>query len=158
MRLAVFSDTHSNIEPMVRAVRTYNPDMVIHLGDFLRDALELKERFPDLDVRYVRGNCDVGMKESDTLELELEGVKIFATHGHRYNVKWGLDSLRNAAWFSGSKVCLFGHTHQRIYLEMGGIQFLNPGTAGEGFELSAALITLESGSAACKIIDIGAEK
>ena len=155
MQLAVFSDTHGNIEPMCAAIRAWQPDMVLHLGDYVRDAQTLRERFPDLDLRRVRGNCDVGMRdEPEKLSLNLEGVEIFATHGHIYNVKYGLDSLRNAAWFSGAKLCLFGHTHQRLYLELGGIRFLNPGTAGQGYELTAARIIIENGTAACRIVPL----
>jgi hypothetical protein len=42
----VFSDTHGNTEPMFRAVKKYNPDMVLHLGDHASDAQELEDRFP----------------------------------------------------------------------------------------------------------------
>ena len=59
MRILVFSDTHGNTEPMLAAVARHSPDMVLHLGDHARDAQELRERFPDLDVRSVRGNCDL---------------------------------------------------------------------------------------------------
>lgn len=156
MQLAVFSDTHGNIGPMCAAIRAWNPDIVLHLGDYVRDAQTVRERFPGLDFRHVRGNCDVGMKdEPEKLFLNLEGVELFATHGHLYDVKWGLDSIRNTAYFAGARLCLFGHTHQRLYFEMGGITFLNPGTAGQGCELSAALITLENGTAACRIQRIG---
>ena len=156
MLLAVFSDTHGNIEPMCAAIRTWQPDLVLHLGDYVRDALTVRERFPELDLRYVRGNCDVGLRdEPEKLSLNLEGVELFATHGHLYNVKYALDSLRNAAYFSGAKLCLFGHTHQRLYLDMGGIQFLNPGTAGQGYALTAAQVVIENGTAACKIVPLG---
>ena len=156
MLLAVFSDTHGNIEPMCAAIRAWQPDLVLHLGDYVRDAQTVRERFPELDLRRVRGNCDVGMRdEPEKLSLNVEGVEIFATHGHLYNVKYGLDSLRNAAWFSGAKLCLFGHTHQRLYMDMGGIQFLNPGSAGQGYELYGAQIVLENGTAACRICKLG---
>ena len=140
---------------MCAAIRAWQPDIVLHLGDYVRDAMSVRERFPDLDLRYVRGNCDVGMKdEPEKLSLNVEGVEIFATHGHSYNVKYGLDSLCNAAYFSGAKLCLFGHTHQRLYLELGGIRFLNPGTAGQGYELTAARIIIENGTAACRIVPL----
>ena len=155
MLIAVFSDTHGHIEPMCAAIRAWQPDMVLHLGDYVRDAQSVRERFPDLDLRHVRGNCDVGMRdEPEKLSLHLEGMEIFATHGHLYNVKYGLDSLCNAAYFSGAKLCLFGHTHRRLYMEMGGLRLLNPGTAGQGQELTAARITLENGTAACRICEI----
>lgn len=155
MLLAVLSDTHGNLAPACAALRAWQPDMVIHLGDCVRDALELRERFPAPDIRLVRGNCDVGVRESEKLSLNVEGVEIFATHGHLYNVKWGMDALRNAAYFSGARLCLFGHTHQRHYANVGGIEFLNPGSAGSGSEYSAALIRVENGAAECRIHTLG---
>lgn len=151
MLLAVFSDTHGNLGPACAAIRAWQPDVVLHLGDYVRDAQTLREKFPELDIRYVRGNCDMGSNESEKLFFNLGGVDIFATHGHLYDVKWSLDSLLNTAHFSGAGLCLFGHTHQRFYMNMGGIELLNPGTAGKGYELSAALIRIENGVAECKI-------
>ena len=150
--LAVFSDTHGNVEPMKRAVLSWAPDVVLHLGDYSRDADWLRGQFPDLDIRSVRGNCDLGSAAPDKLELEWEGVKLLATHGHLYNVKYTLDPLMNAAYFSGAKLALYGHTHFSEYREEGGIMFLNPGSAGTGSRPSAALITLEKGTAACRIV------
>ena len=139
---------------MRRFVLRHAPDAVLHLGDHCRDAAWLREQFPDLDIRGVRGNCDYGGGGEDRLELEWEGVKILATHGHLYNVKYTMDPLRNAAYFSGARLVLYGHTHFAEYREEGGVAFLNPGSAGMGRPLSAALVTLEKGTAACKIVEM----
>ena len=45
MKVAVFSDTHSNNELMLEAVRRCRPDAAIHLGDHDRDAVELRHEF-----------------------------------------------------------------------------------------------------------------
>ena len=46
MRLAVFSDSHGRTELLPQAVRRTQPDIVVHLGDHLRDSLALQREFP----------------------------------------------------------------------------------------------------------------
>ena len=145
MLVMVFSDTHGHTEPMLAAVAKHNPAMVLHLGDHARDAQELREAFPALDVRSVRGNCDLLSSAPDKQLLELEGLRILMTHGHEYSVKFTLDSLLNAAHFSAAQLALFGHTHQAEYRNYGDLALLNPGSAGMG-ERSCGLLTLKGGS------------
>ena len=145
MLVMVFSDTHGNTEPMLRAVENHKPDMVLHLGDHARDAQELRDKFPQLDVLSVRGNCDVLSSAPVKQLLAVEGIRILMTHGHEYSVKYTLDSLLNAAHFSGVQLALFGHTHQSEYRNYGDLALLNPGSAGMG-ERSCGLLTLKGGS------------
>jgi len=152
--MAVFSDTHGWTEDMLRAVRIHRPDIAVHLGDFVRDALALREEFPALDVRCVRGNCDVGSDAPEKLLFTLEGVSVFMTHGHLYYVKYTLDSLRTAAQVTGARLVLFGHTHERECRDFGAATFLNPGSAGTGRKPSFALVELGGGSAQCRILDL----
>ena len=151
MLLAVFSDSHGSQEPLCRAIRTYQPDMVLHLGDYVRDAMALEKALPGLEVRYVRGNCDVGSPAPETLCFALEGVSVFMTHGHLYSVKYTLQSIANAAHFSGARLALFGHTHQAEYRRMGDVLLLNPGSAGRGDEKTFCLLTLEGGKYAWRM-------
>ena len=153
MLLAVFSDTHGVTERMYDVVEDHHPDIVLHLGDHARDAEELAQFYPALDVRFVRGNCDYGSDAPEVLELRADKLAIFATHGHRYNVKYTLDSLINAAGFSGARLALFGHTHQREYKTVGGLTLLNPGSAGMGRQ-SCALITVKGEDFQCKLLDL----
>ena len=46
-KLLILSDSHRNIQNMVEAVEIEKPDMIIHLGDHYRDAMQLAARFPD---------------------------------------------------------------------------------------------------------------
>ena len=151
MLLAVFSDTHGHTRPMFETVRRVKPDAVCHLGDFARDAEALEAAFPALDVRYVRGNCDLGAFAPDKLTPVWQGVRIFMTHGHLYNVKFTMQPLLNAGGFSEAQLVLYGHTHLPDWQEHGGVQFLNPGSAGQGRQLSYALVELEAGSVHAKL-------
>ena len=149
---AVFSDTHGNTARMLKAVRQLQPDYIFHLGDFMRDTWCLREQFPNIPLSCVCGNCDPSDAMPGTAAVELGGVRIFLTHGHIYNVKWSLDSLVYAAQEAEAKVCLFGHTHDALNIELGRVQLLNPGTAGLGPNLSFGVLTVfDNGGVACEV-------
>ena len=46
MKYLVLSDSHGNVDNMVRAVELVKPQGIIHLGDGWRDVEELRELFP----------------------------------------------------------------------------------------------------------------
>lgn len=155
MKIAVFSDSHGNTQAMICAVREYCPGLIIHLGDYTRDADKLSKEFPDIPMRSVRGNCDIGSLSAEADRFEVEGVEVFITHGHRYSVKLGLDRLLNAAHFSGAALALFGHTHKAAYFETGAMQALNPGAAGDPRNPTYARIEIQSGRAPeCRIVPL----
>ena len=152
IRAAVFADTHTNTARMLEAVRTLQPDVLIHLGDHDRDAEALRRTFPELPLHVVRGNCDILGNTPERLVVELGPVKAFCTHGHLYSVDWSFDYLVYAAQEAGAKLALCGHTHEAANLEIGGVQVLNPGTAGKGRTLSCGLVTVfDNGGIACEI-------
>ena len=50
MKYLVLSDSHGNVDNMVRAVELVKPQGIIHLGDGWRDVEELRELFPSLPL------------------------------------------------------------------------------------------------------------
>ena len=156
MNAAVFSDTHGNTALMLEAVRRFRPELLIHLGDHDRDAEALRREFPALPLYCVRGNCDLGSLAPEREIVPLGPVKAFITHGHLYDVRWGrLDSLVYAAQEAGAQLALFGHTHEPLYEELGGVKLLNPGTAGKGRSLTWAWIEVfDNGGIACEIREL----
>ena len=131
---------------MVRAIRQQQPDAVFHLGDCERDTQRLEKEFPDLPLYRVCGNCDREPVNPEVLQLMLDGVKFFLTHGHRYSVKYTLDALLNAAYFVGADMVLLGHTHHAMSETMQGLYVVNPGTAGVGPACTYACIETEDGA------------
>ena len=75
------------------------------------------------------------------------------THGHRYNVKLGYESLANAAHFSGAQLALFGHTHEADFLRMGDVTLFNPGSAGMGRQ-TYGRITVKGTEFKCEILTL----
>ena len=58
MKVLVVSDSHGNVENICRAVELEQPRMLLHLGDGWRDAELVAQRFPELPLEKVPGNCD----------------------------------------------------------------------------------------------------
>ena len=140
---------------MLKAVRRERPDVLIHLGDHDRDALVLREEFPDTPLYSVCGNCDLMPLSPEKLVVQLGPVKALLTHGHIYNVsRWQADSLVYAAQEAGAQIAMFGHTHRAVNDQLGGVTLLNPGTAGKGADLSWARVTIfDNGAISCEIRD-----
>ena len=153
MLLAVFSDSHGNHRHMADAVEAYRPDCVIFLGDGVRDAERVRQRFPETRFIILRGNCDHDFSYEGTALRKLEGVGIFAAHGHEHGVKYGMDKFCTSVWCSGSALGFYGHTHRPLWQEIRGMQIVNPGSIGSAQHPTFALIRLENGKADCRILD-----
>jgi uncharacterized protein len=134
----VASDTHGNLAFVLRTLDAH-PEVsaVLHLGDHCDDAVRLAALRP-VPVHVVRGNGDVDCPHGCPTEtvLTLEGHRLLLTHGHRQEVKQGLDRLVRFASLQHPAVdaVLFGHTHRplwRLVDRPGGrrLLLLNPGTA-----------------------------
>ena len=92
-RIAVFSDTHGNVERMVKALNQIGQaDRVFHLGDNIRDAIRLSDQIK-IPVTSVIGNCDFGSAGPAEETVRICGRKLLLLHGHKYGVKYGLDRL-----------------------------------------------------------------
>ena len=115
MRILVVSDTHGSGELLQQVILAQpNAAAVIHLGDGAREAQDMAQRFAPLPFYQVQGNCDWGMAASDLPVSRLEllgGKRVFATHGHAYDVKSGLYRAVMAAREQKADVLLYGHTH-----------------------------------------------
>lgn len=153
MKAAVFSDTHASVALMLQAARDCRPDVLIHLGDHDRDAAALRREFPDTPLYVVSGNCDHDPATPQVLVAELGEVKVLLCHGHQYGVDYGdVSRLVYAAQERGCALALYGHTHRPDRQEIGGVQVLNPGTAGQGRRRSWATVEVfPNGGIACEI-------
>lgn len=152
MKIAVFSDTHGRTRGMLRAIRDEQPDLVFHLGDNDRDAQSILRQNPVQALLVVCGNCDYYSEEPEVREVTLEGVHFYATHGHRYQVKYDLEPILNAGHFAGANVVLFGHSHRAVCRQVGDIWLINPGTSGLGEKPTYAVLDVLNGAVhSCEI-------
>ena len=129
MKLFVISDTHGKVGKALEIInKSSDIDMIIHLGDMDKDAIEISAH-TDKDVISVRGNNEsYSCKTPEYRMLETEYGKILLTHGHRDQVDIDLQKLIYRAEESDCKAVFFGHTHIPMYEEIDGIHILNPGS------------------------------
>lgn len=151
MKLLVFSDTHGVPLFMQEALQQHRTaDAVIFLGDGMRNIPEMQALFPEMAFYAVRGNCDFD-GGPDKLVLDLDGARIFCTHGHLYNVKSGLYSVVCAAREEKANLLLFGHTHQSLELYEDGLHIMNPG-AISGYPFSYGIVEISPAGILTNII------
>lgn len=133
MRILIISDSHGDGRALTDVLLRH-PDIttVIHLGDGLREAEDAVEQFPDHTFYLVHGNCDYGGIVPDARFEIIGGKKVFFTHGHRYQVKFGLYPYTCAAGERGADVALFGHTHIPFEDYVDGLYLFNPGSLRDG--------------------------
>ena len=127
-RIIVLSDSHGNgkgIEELLPLMA--ENDYVIHLGDGAADMREARTLYPE-KVYSCGGNCDFFSPLPDDGVLEVEGVRIYFCHGHKYGVKSHLYALAIAAKERDCSVALYGHTHVANITEVDGVTLINPGS------------------------------
>ena len=163
MKLLIASDIHGSsyyCNLLVNAFKKENADKLLLLGDLLyhgpRNDLP-KDYSPKLVIEMlnslkeyilcVRGNCDTEVDQmvldfpvlADYAYLSVDGVDIFATHGHVFNEN-NLPKLKNC------DVLLHGHTHVPVCKKINNFTVMNPGSTSIPKEQSAhGYILFENG-------------
>lgn len=134
-RMIAVSDSHGMVSELRRTLLHARQrgaiDVCVFLGDGLNDwetvSLELKADLPDVRLYAVRGNNDWSVGAPNAAVFTVEGVKVYACHGHQWHVKSGLDRLYCAAAEQEARIALFGHTHHSYLASEFGCTFINPG-------------------------------
>jgi uncharacterized protein len=136
-RIGIISDTHGLLR--LEAVRRLSGvDHIIHGGDIGRPDIieELRNIAP---VTAIRGNVDNGdwaREYPETERVRFAGQSIFVLHD--------LKTLRIDPVMIGIDVIVSGHSHVPKIDTIGGVLFVNPGSAGPPrFKLPITLATLE---------------
>lgn len=147
MKLLIASDIHGDLDSIKRVLSAYEKekcDKLLLLGDLLyhgprndlpksyapKEVIKLLNE-NKANILAVRGNCDTEVDQmvlefpilADYAYLSLDGLSVFATHGHKFNLQ-ALPPLRQG------EILLHGHTHVLCAQEFGdGNLYLNPGSA-----------------------------
>lgn len=151
-KIVVLSDSHGNrrdIEALFPIMR--ESDFIIHLGDTSQDGNYIRAAFPD-KTYLLNGNCDLMKLGENELTLQMEGVKIFACHGHLYSVKSTPTKLVDRAKELGCSLALYGHTHHASELEIDGVLTVNPGTMSRYSKKSYCYIVINGDKAVTKTV------
>ena len=158
MKILVCSDSHGNLDNLVRAVEREAPDRIYHLGDGWRDAQRLHVQFPDIPLEQVPGNCDWSVQSPAELLLTVRGKRILLCHGHTYGVKQSLLNAGYAAEEQDLDLFLFGHTHKPLVDRRGQTWFLNPGSIGDFHRPSYGVVTLDGDRLDARTVLLNADR
>lgn len=128
MKILVVSDTHSrNQEFIDKVINGERYDMLFHLGDYVEDGQEIA-RALGVPSYLVRGNGDYDSNYKLEEVLDIEGNRIFLTHGHLYRIRFDLSNLYYRAREVAADLVVFGHTHVPLNIEKNGLKIFNPGS------------------------------
>lgn len=131
VRALVLSDSHNRFETVHTAVDAHpEADLILHLGDGLRELEDIRMLYPKKRILAVTGNCDWVSLESYTRTVELGGKVLFFAHGHTFGVKSDIQPFLDAARNAGADIALFGHTHIPVTGYQDGLYYMNPGSLG----------------------------
>lgn len=146
MKILICSDIHGDLESaekLISLFREEGADKLLILGDILyhgprnnlpvgympKGVTELLNENKNV-IFAVRGNCDTEVDQmvldfpilADYALLSLDGLTVFATHGHKFNTK-------TPPPLSKGDILLHGHTHIPTCIEFGDDNiYLNPGS------------------------------
>ena len=146
MKILICSDIHGDLESMenvLTAAKNEEVDKILILGDLLyhgprndlpatyapKKVIELLNENKEM-ILSVRGNCDTEVDQmvlnfpilADYIFLELDGLCIFATHGHHHNTT-------TPPPLKTGDILLHGHTHVLKCEAFGNENYyLNPGS------------------------------
>lgn len=124
MLIGITGDTHDVYQALEKiAKKGANVDCWLFTGDVLPDADMLSE-LTGKEVYAVGGNNDWGYSaEKYSNIIELEGFRVWLTHGHRY-----LYDLLGEARTREADIVVYGHTHVPDISWHEGMLFINPGS------------------------------
>jgi putative phosphoesterase len=126
MKVLIMSDSHGLTKEIADIVNRHKNEVefMFHCGDS-----ELSAKSTELkSFQGVKGNCDFGSDLPNELLIDVNGISLYLTHGHLYNVKSTLMNLKYRALELNAKIACYGHSHIAGAELIDGILFINPGS------------------------------
>ncbi len=142
MKLLIVSDSHGDQHILAEILERHIVDQVVHCGDS-----EIPREW--FQMRMVRGNSWNDDPLPDELLLELDGSRVYVTHGHKFGVYTNLQRLYYKAKSLEVDYCLYGHTHIAKYEEIDNVIFINPGSIVRPRDNKASYMILETDTGEC---------
>ncbi len=103
--------------------------MIVHCGDISGCEYYFEHR-ASCPIVMINGNNDFSRDLKNEEEFDIGKYHFWVTHGHRYGVKYGSETIFEQADRRGAKVVFYGHTHKPSvrYDDQRGIYAVNPGS------------------------------
>jgi putative phosphoesterase len=190
MRIGIVSDIHGNVLALVRALEDMGDvDAIFCAGDAINHYHFSNEIFDIIRERGIltvlgnherdflfaegcKGSSDNITSEniaylqtlSNTLELNLDGKRIFMTHGSPWEPinEYIFPGNRKLAMLSTIRahIVILGHTHYPMVVRRGGVLVINPGSCGSPRDLNLrvgstyALLDTHANEVVIKTLDV----
>lgn len=127
-RLLAISDTHGELHRYLPVLPLDRFDAFLFAGDGYDEAMATFRRHGVHDRVYaVAGNCD-GRPAFADCDVTIADWPIWITHGDRWSVKAGYDTIAAEARRRGARLVVFGHSHMAHHEERQGVHLFNPGS------------------------------
>ncbi len=130
MKILVISDVHGDFSKMQSIIdENLDCEIKLYVGDFQTTLEREKELASKFDY-VVRGNTDNDYSPLKVL-FEIESVKIFMAHGHKYYDGINYVSklmLAEEAKSKGAILAIHGHDHKASISTEDGVLVFNPGS------------------------------
>jgi uncharacterized protein len=137
MRVGIISDTHGLLRPEAKR-RLAGAMHIIHAGDIGREDI-LVELGRIAPVTAIKGNID-----TDNWAESYPDTQLVRLGKWQFHVLHDLQQLQIDPQASGIDVVISGHSHRSRIETVGGVLYLNPGSAGpRRFSLPVTLATLD---------------
>lgn len=144
-RIIALSDSHGARSQLALAIELAyaagRVDELLFLGDGVREWEQvtgcLPAQYPQASCRYVLGNNDYGCTGQDEILFEVNGVRIYACHGHWVGVKTSMTRLMFKAMQHQAAIAFYGHTHVAAIEESGGVTTVCPGSVRDTYRRTA---------------------
>ncbi len=151
--IGLVSDTHGLVRPDIFSALD-GVEVILHAGDV--GGIEVLAELATIAPVYaVAGNTDPpdtpGLSES--LEREIDGVRIHVSHGHEV----GRPTPERLLAAYPHDVIVYGHTHRQLVTRAGGRLVINPGAAGpRRFSLmpSVGRLSIEGGRSDVELVTL----
>lgn len=124
MEIMILSDSHSmKKNELMELLNHQKVDCYIHCGDIFMPYEPLN--LPHFHI--VKGNNDFLIPDNE-LTLEIDGLKFYIVHGHRYEIDHGIALLKDYAKENHIDVVCFGHSHRPTCIRQEKTIYINPGS------------------------------
>ena len=138
-KITVISDTHGVIDEQIIPFLK-DSDMIVHAGDIMSTDIIRKLKTYSKKVVAVAGNNDLPERFSDeedkkiisklnkVEQFSINSETVTVEHGDRFGHHPSHEELRAA--YPGSKLIIYGHTHNQVCDKSSTPWIVNPGAAG----------------------------
>lgn len=139
IKVLVISDSMGSTGPILTAIDREKPDVIIYLGNGIRDLVDINFAGK---IYAVRSGGEFGKKLPTAGKISYQQEIILYTHADGYKMPKDKEKLVQFATSQGATMLLFGNNEEPTYFEQNGIKFVCPGSMYDRATASYAILSL----------------